>query len=264
MAGLLFLALSGAACLLFAFRHPRWLVRADKHARKSTRRTTRGKNTAGESTPRLVRQLASLLAAGRAGPALWETMARVRIMEMGQAPTAAATDATLALVLAVQRASAMGLSSASAIRAACRPPDSQTDRPRLRAGPDAMTAEQRRVWLDIAACFAVCEASGAPVAAVLQRLAATLEADHDAAAQRETALAGPKATVRLLTWLPAVGLGLGILMGVDPLGALLGSATGWAVLAAGLGFAVAGRFWSAKLIHSAAAPAAHSATAGGQ
>ncbi|WP_074712255.1 type II secretion system F family protein [Arthrobacter alpinus] len=110
------------------------------------------------------------------------------------------------------------------------------------------------MWLDIAACFDVCEASGAPVAAVLERLATTLEADHDAAALRETALSGPRATVKLLTWLPVLGLGLGMLMGVDPISALLGSSLGWLVLAAGVGFAVAGRAWSASMIAKAARP----------
>ncbi len=268
MAALLMLALSGTACLLFAFRNPGWPVPGKKKTRNAAEVTAAGvtrhrKKPAAQSTPRLVRQLASLLAAGRTGPTLWQAMAQVRIMEMGRAPSATTPDATLTLVLAVQRASTMGLSSASAIHAACQPTDSHTERPRPRAGPETMTAEQRRMWLDIAACFAVCEASGAPVAAVLQRLAATLEADHDAAAQRQTALAGPRATVRLLTWLPAVGLGLGMLMGVDPLGALFDSATGWAILAAGLGFAVAGRFWSAKLIRSAATPVVHSASPGG-
>lgn len=263
MSALLILALSGAACLLFAFRNSSWTVPGKKKSRNATGLTRRHKKPAAQSTPRLVRQLASLLAAGRTGPTLWQTMAQVRIMEMGPSPGAATPDATLTLVLAVQRASALGLSSASAIHTACQPTNNHIERPRLRAGSETMTTEQRRMWLDIAACFAVCEASGAPVAAVLQRLAATLEADHDAAAQRETALAGPRATVRLLTWLPAVGLGLGMLMGVDPLGALFGSATGWAILTAGLGFAVAGRFWSSKLIRSAATPVVQSAGPGG-
>ena len=187
---------------------------------------------------------------------------RRRPPEPGRQPAGAGTamlrgaadvDSTLVLVLSMQRASALGLPTAAAIRTACREAPTRTAGAGSRRG--ALTAEQRRMWLDVAACFDVCEASGAPVAAVLERLAATLEADHDAAAQRETALAGPRATVRLLSWLPLVGLGLGILMGVDPLGALFGSPVGWTVLAAGAGFAVAGRFWSAKMIADAANPA---------
>lgn len=118
-----------------------------------------------------------------------------------------------------------------------------------------MAPEQQRMWLDVAACFDVCAASGAPVAEVLRRLAATIEAEHDAAALRETALAGPRATVRLLNWLPFMGLGLGMVMGVDPIAVLLGSPAGWLLLAAGLGCVVAGRAWSSALIAAAARPA---------
>jgi tight adherence protein B len=110
------------------------------------------------------------------------------------------------------------------------------------------------MWLDVAACFEVCEASGAAVGAVLERLANTIEADQDAAALRETALAGPRATVRLLSWLPFIGLGLGMVMGVDPLTALLGGPVGWTVMAAGAGFAIAGWAWSARMIAAAARP----------
>ncbi|MHA7306527.1 type II secretion system F family protein [Arthrobacter sp. TMN-49] len=112
------------------------------------------------------------------------------------------------------------------------------------------------MWLELAACFEVCEASGAAVVGVLNRLAASIEAEQDAVALRETALAGPRATVRLLSWLPLIGLGLGIAMGVDPIGALLGGPLGWAVLATGVTFTLAGWAWSTKMIATAAAPAA--------
>ena len=72
---------------------------------------------------------------------------------------------------------------------------------RVRAGHDG------RVWGELAACFDAAEASGCPLADVLARFAAHLETADDAEAARRTALAGPRATVRLLTWLPLSGLG---------------------------------------------------------
>lgn len=283
MSALLILVLSGLACTLFTLRLRPRPVRARSNA-KTAMPSVRSQAASPESMPRLVRQLAALLAAGRTEGALWQAMAHVLAMELERGPGLAAarsaplksrppegtgqgvrtgstvvrpavqnTDATLALVLTLQRASTMGLSTAVLIQAACRA--SPARRASLATKQGTLTRDQRRMWLDIAACFTVCEASGAPVAAVLERLATTLEADHDAAAQRETALAGPKATVLLLTWLPLVGLGLGMLMGVDPLGALFGSPSGWAVLGSGLGFAAAGRFWSAKMIRDAIGPA---------
>lgn len=287
MNAFLVLALSSTACLLFAGGRSPWRTSPWRPARNGRGAFVRNRHPPQESLPRLVRQLASLLAAGRTGPILWGAMVQVLAAEQrrvqgaagargrsgfgagnsagaagaprhqlagtGQAgQSAPAPDATLLLVLEVQRASAMGLPTAAAIRSACR--DSAGHGAGRRPGSGTLTAQQRRTWLEVAACFEVCEASGAPVAAVLDRLAAALEADHDAAALRETALAGPRATVRLLSWLPFVGLGLGMVMGVDPLAALFGSPVGWTVLAAGVGFAAAGRTWSAKMISAAARP----------
>lgn len=284
MSALLIFVLSALACIPFTLRPSPRPVQGRIDAKIATP-SGRGKAAPPESMPRLVRQLAALLAAGRTGGTLWQAMAHVLAMELNREAVQAAArsspgqprppegtgqgmrsgstaagpavqnaDATLALVLTLQRASTMGLSTAAVIQAACRASPARTAG--LAAKHGTLTREQRRMWLDIAACFTVCEASGAPVAAVLERLATTLEVDHDAAAQRETALAGPKATVMLLSWLPLVGLGLGMLMGVDPLGALFGSPVGWAVLGSGLGFAVVGRFWSARMIRDAAGPAA--------
>jgi tight adherence protein B len=110
------------------------------------------------------------------------------------------------------------------------------------------------VWGQLAACFDIAEASGCPLADVLTRFAAQLEAEDDADAARQTALAGPRATVRLLGWLPLLGLGLGMLLGVDPVRILLGTPYGMAALATGVVLAAAGRIWSARLIRAAAGP----------
>jgi tight adherence protein B len=117
---------------------------------------------------------------------------------------------------------------------------------RVRAGRDL------RVWGELAACFDAAEASGCPLAEVLARFAAHLETEDDADAARRTALAGPRATVRLLTWLPLSGLGLGALLGVDPVATLLGNPWGLAALAAGAALTAAGRLWSSSLVRAAA------------
>lgn len=263
--------LSGSACCLMNIRRPAW-ASATKRSYLRTKSNRRQRDPPSEALPRLIRQLASLLAAGRTGALLWENLAMVLAVEQTRVPdhvrpsaskgprtaqqlTELATvqvhgsmEATLQLVLTVQRASALGLPTATAVRNACR----TGYLGRSGARRSGLTMEQCRMWLDLAACFDVCEASGAPVAEVLERLANTLESDHDAEALRETALAGPRATVKLLTWLPLLGLGLGMLMGVDPLAALLGSPLGWSVLAVGVVFAVVGRTWSVRMIASAA------------
>ncbi len=226
--------------------------------------------------PRLVRQLSALLGSGRSGPALWAALADVLAIEQrplkkrrqrenppsrpGRVPERdglAAGHPGIALVRAVQRASTLGLPTADAVKSACRHGTGPAPGPGLRPRAGALSRAQVQVWLELAACFEFCEASGAPVAAVLSRLADRLEVEQDTAALREGALAGPRATVRLLSWLPFVGLGLGIAMGVDPLGVLLGSPFGWGCLGTGLMLAAAGRWWSHRLISTAAHTPSH-------
>lgn len=143
-------------------------------------------------------------------------------------------------VLAAARAASMiGTSVAEAIRTS-----SVKD---LKGGNPV----ERRIWGELAACLDVAEASGCPLADVLTRFAVQLEAEDDAGDARQTALAGPKATVRLLTWLPVFGLGLGMMLGTDPVGVLLANGVGLAALATGGVLTVAGRIWSSHLVHAA-------------
>lgn len=229
--------------------------------------------------PRLVRQLSALLASGRNGPVLWAALAEVLVSEQpvgghrargdgpgrwsargsarrpglaGQRTPQPQRQPAVTLVRAVERASALGLPTADALRSAVRHGTAMAPGAGLHRKSAGLSPGQRTVWLDVAACFEICEASGAPIAAVLSRLADRLEVEQDTAELRETALAGPRSTVRLLTWLPFIGLGLGMAMGVDPLGVLLGGPLGWACLGAGLVLVICGRWWSYALISAAA------------
>ncbi|MFE4197147.1 type II secretion system F family protein [Paenarthrobacter sp. NPDC056912] len=197
----------------------------------------------------LVQQLAALLRGGRGHSKLWEELWLVhgpQPNENGRAtsftkPDSARLSAESLRVLAASRAaSAVGNSPAEAIR-------TTAGKTYPRRG-----STERRVWMELAACLEVAETSGCPLAELLTRFAAQLEAEEDAEAARQTALAGPKATVRLLSWLPVFGLGLGMALGVDPLGILLDNVLGVATLAAGLLLTVAGRVWSSRLVAAAA------------
>ena len=223
--------------------------------------------------PQLVREIAALLASGRSGPLLWEALAAVLAAEEASvqdqgapappgrpdsggprtARTVGLANANLSLVFSAERASRLGLPVPGAIRAAClQVADLSETRQGHQARGQPLTPRQLGMWREVAACFEVCEASGAPVAAVLTRLATKLEAENDAQLLRDTALAGPRATVRLLSVLPFVGLGLGVLMGVDPLRVLLGSTVGRLCLGLGLALVILGRWWSASMIAAAA------------
>lgn len=197
--------------------------------------------------PLLVHQLTALLRAGRSPQQLWQDALEAYRPRDETEQTAAGTGREFAeriipVLKAARRAADLGYSVAGAIRAA----QGQT------AGAGEEAKQLRRMWLDVALCWEVAEQSGAPLADLLARYALQLEAGLDAQAARDTALAGPQATVRLLTWLPVFGLGLGILMGVDPLTVLFGTPVGWAALAAGVVLMLAGRWWSSKMVASAA------------
>ena len=104
-------------------------------------------------------------------------------------------------------------------------------------------------WLAVACDVA--EQAGAPVADVLDRFAAAARADAAAAADRDAALAGPRATATVLSWLPLGGLGLGLLIGADPVGTLFGTEAGRACLIAGVGLWLLGHWWTRTLVRRA-------------
>ncbi|WP_445153465.1 hypothetical protein ACTWLI_08385 [Arthrobacter sp. Hor0625] len=207
----------------------------------------------------LVLQLAALVKGGRAPARLWEELWLVYgnqgpraaglsgsgAFRAGPGPAGVLGGASRGILAAARAAAATGSPVGAAIRSAA-------------AGAVAAGRRHRRpprelaAWVELAACFDVAEASGCPLADVLARFAAHLEADEDAGAARQTALAGPRATVRILTWLPFLGLALGMLLGADPLAVLLGTPLGTAALVAGLALAAAGRVWSSRLVRAAA------------
>lgn len=212
----------------------------------------------------VVQQLAALLKGGRTPARLWDELWILYSAERPAGPdtvhppvvrspgsSPALAPGSLSMLAAARSASMRGSPVGEAIRSAGAGHRGRTRA--IRSGGAASDGDSR-VWEQLAACFDIAEASGCPLADVLTRFAAQLDAEDDAEAARQTALAGPKATVRLLTWLPVLGLGLGMLLGVDPLGTLLGTPLGMAALAAGCSLTFAGRFWSARLVRAATGP----------
>lgn len=198
----------------------------------------------------VVQQLAALLKGGRVPARLWDELWSLYSVQ----PEAASLSGTTAGLLAGSGLSqgsvaVLGAARAAAFRGA---PVSDAIRSAVPAAFGRAGGREPQIWDQLAACFDIAEASGCPLADVLMRFAAQLEVEDDAEAARQTALAGPRATVSLLTWLPLMGLGLGIALGVDPVAILVGTPLGLASLAAGLALTVAGRIWSARLVRAAA------------
>lgn len=180
----------------------------------------------------------------------------------GAARAAVAGDDLDAVAAWVQRLGALlaaGLEPLRAVRVIEQPPaelaaaagcESPYDVPAavVAAAGNAPTA---RAWALLAAAWAVSLESGAPLAAALDRAAESLRALADADRQVDLAIAGPVATARIVTFLPLLGLGMGLLIGADPLGVLFGTIPGAVAGAVGAVLLAAGIRWNRRLVASA-------------
>lgn len=150
-----------------------------------------------------------------------------------------------------------GVDAAAAIRAAvadgsdvwapvraARPADMRT------ALESAARSAGAEGLVDVAAAWHLADHSGAPLAAVLERLAESIQAEVDL--DREVSVeAGPaRATGRLMAVLPVFGLGLGMLLGVNPVQVLVVTPLGVVCLATGLALACGGVWWIDRIVCS--------------
>ncbi|WP_243858864.1 hypothetical protein [Actinomyces sp. ZJ308] len=136
--------------------------------------------------------------------------------------------------------------------------------PRLRDGhphwrppPRGRRARQRRATAaGVPGAIASCRLStalGAPLADILQAVAGGVAESGHAEASRRAALAGPRTTARLLACLPAVGLGLGMLVGADPAALLLDGGVGSALGVLGVVLMVVGHLVTRRFVRAATA-----------
>lgn len=102
----------------------------------------------------------------------------------------------------------------------------------------------------LAALWTLSSRSGAGLAESVSRLAASARRDEDVRVQLQAQLAGPRATARVLSFLPIIGLALGMLLGAQPLTWLLMTPLGWACLGLGILLTVMGLFWTQRIAHA--------------
>lgn len=105
-----------------------------------------------------------------------------------------------------------------------------------------------RLWVRLAWSLAICEESGAALADLLETVADDAESSADMHRALLSALAGPRATSRLLTYLPGIGLGLGQLLGINPLAVLTTHPVGRISLLCGVCLWLGNRLWCARLL----------------
>ena len=85
---------------------------------------------------------------------------------------------------------------------------------------------------------------GGPVVMALNRIADVFDRQQRNLNEVQLAFAGPQSTSRLVTGLPLVALVLAQLVGMNPAGAITGSALGLVSVALGVGLLAIGHQWS--------------------
>jgi tight adherence protein B len=107
----------------------------------------------------------------------------------------------------------------------------------------------------VAAAWQLSEVTGAPLADAVRRAVASLREANERTRRVHVAVAGPKATVVVLTMLPLTGPAFGLASGLPPAELYLGSPISTAAVIIGLVLIWVGRLWCRRLIASVTLPA---------
>lgn len=104
------------------------------------------------------------------------------------------------------------------------------------------------VLIPVAAAWSISEQTGSGLADVLDNIAdghrRTVEVRRSLAVE----LAGPRATAKLMSLLPLIGVGLAIMLGADPIGWFTSSLSGAVCLVAGCALDAAGFWWISRIV----------------
>ncbi len=110
------------------------------------------------------------------------------------------------------------------------------------------TAPEREVLDVVRQAYHLSLTSGVALADAWEMAAAVLRAQQSLRRRVAVALAGPRATMRVLTLLPLAGPIIGWLFGVDPMRLYLGSSFATACLGLGVGLLVVGHWWCRVIV----------------
>jgi Flp pilus assembly protein TadB len=117
-------------------------------------------------------------------------------------------------------------------------------------------ATQHNFLVNCANLLEISSNSGSSINGALTQIAQTLINRKKQEQLISTELASTKATVFVLAGLPIMGLGMGLILGADPISWLLGSMAGRVCLVIGLGLEVVGWLWIKRLLNRALADVA--------
>jgi tight adherence protein B len=105
--------------------------------------------------------------------------------------------------------------------------------------------------LDLARAWQVSVETGAPMSSMLDQVASSLSVDQSLMGVVNSELAAARATSKVMAALPPCGIGIGYLLGGDPVRWLLAGPAGWACLLSGMLLACAGVLWIEALARRA-------------
>ncbi len=106
----------------------------------------------------------------------------------------------------------------------------------------------------VASAWHLSESTGAPLAVAVERAAEGLRDGRSRRRRVAVAVAGPRATVTVLTLLPLTGPLFGLACGVGPGELYLSTPLATVSVLAGVVLIVAGRFWCTRLVRRAVSP----------
>ncbi|GAA2490666.1 hypothetical protein [Terrabacter carboxydivorans] len=106
----------------------------------------------------------------------------------------------------------------------------------------------------VAAAWRLSETTGAPLASAVDRAVRGLLDARSRRGKVAVAVAGPRATVTVLTLLPLTGPVFGLACGIDPVSLYLGSPLATACAVLGLSLVWTGRVWCTRMVRRAVRP----------
>lgn len=104
------------------------------------------------------------------------------------------------------------------------------------------------VLRSVSAAWAIADQTGSGLAGVLDSIADGHRRTQEVRRSLRVELAGPRATARLMSLLPLLGLGLAFLLGADPLSWLITSPVGVLCLTTAVVLNVAGYWWITRIV----------------
>ena len=118
----------------------------------------------------------------------------------------------------------------------------------------ALMADRSELLRSVGACWLVAANSGAGLVKSLSSISESARERERMLQQVEVAIAEPRAAAAVVAVLPAIGLGMGSLLGANPLGWLINTTVGRLILLSAITLEVVGCLWAWRIIRSVAEP----------